>query len=177
MTDFRYSRHGREAVEMLYEIAPLYEEVYGEPPYNSASLFERGEFLARTKRQLSVDGFTLILARTGNGELAGFSFGLPFGKKWWSGLGTPQPAELVDATKFAVIELVVHRSFRSMGVGRKLLDELLARRSEDFAILTSVPEAPAHAMYLRWGWSAVGTSTAKPDAPVMDAMVLPLKQE
>ena len=81
----------------------------------------------------------------------GFSFGLPFKEgSWWSGEATDPPAYLRAASKFAVIELVVRKDWRRMGIGRKLLDGLLAERAERYAILTAMPNAEARHMYGRW---------------------------
>jgi GNAT superfamily N-acetyltransferase len=180
MTTPRLYRHiGAETLLMLDTLADVYDEIYAEPPYSSGPLFARSEFLQRTRSQVHADGFTLITAQaaenSATGELAGFSFGLSFGTGWWGGDTTPPPTELNAATKFPVIELLVRQPFRGMGLGRTMLNELLAERPEKYAMLTSVPEAPAHEMYERWGWHKVGTALATPYAPVMDVMTLGLK--
>ncbi|WP_131738931.1 GNAT family N-acetyltransferase [Actinomadura roseirufa] len=172
MTAPQLSRHtGLEASSLLDGIADVYDEVYSEPPYNSGPLFARSAFLERTRSQLGADGFALVTAEV-DGKFAGFSFGFSLGSRWWGGdTSSSPPHEIQKATKFAVIELVVRRPFRGSGLGSGLLAELLVERSEEYATLLSVPEAPAHAMYERWNWRTVGTVQPRADAPVMDAMV------
>lgn len=165
---------GAETLAGLDALADVYDEIYAEPPYNSGPLFTRSAFLSRTRAQAPTPGFTLITAEDSDEALAGFSFGLPFGRRWWGGEATTPPEELKNATKFAVIELLVRQPFRGSGLGRDLMTALLAERPEDYAMLTSVPEAPAHTMYERWGWHKVGTVQPTATAPVMDAMAVAL---
>lgn len=164
----------RAALDALDELADLYEQVYAEPPYNSAEKFSRARFLARTRDQVLASGFRLVTARRGGG-LVGFAFG--FSMKpgtWWANASAP-PREVLDADKFAVIELVVSKSERGYGRGRLLLDELLAGRPEQFATLAAVLDADAYRMYLRWGWVKAGEFRAEP--PFSDALVLPLRPD
>jgi GNAT superfamily N-acetyltransferase len=168
-------RHvGADLSELLDDLTEVYEEIYAEPPYNSGPLFSRSEFIRRTSSQAQKSGFVLIAARIED-HLVGFSFGLSFDTRWWGGDSTAPPEEMKESTKFAVIELLVREPFRGSGLGRTLLVELLKDRPEDYAILTSVPQAAAHSMYERWGWRKVGTVRAKSYAPIMDAMAFPLK--
>lgn len=81
--------------------------------------------------------------------------------------------EVLAASKFAVIELDVVKSYRGQGLGKALLQEILANRHERFATLAALPGTQAHAMYLRWGWRNVGIIGGA--GPVMDAMLLPLR--
>lgn len=168
-------RTGAEAAEAVEELTGLYVAVYAEPPYGGGSIYARDAFITRTIRQASRDGFTLITAHDG-GQLAGFSFGLPFeAGSWWAGIVEPgPPAELVEAEKFAVIELVVAPSHRGRGLSTRLLGELLAGRTEPYAMLLAHPQAPARAMYERWGWRQVGTNRPRHDAPAADVLVLGL---
>jgi ribosomal protein S18 acetylase RimI-like enzyme len=81
----------------------------------------------------------------------------------------------LDAPKFAVIELIVDEAWRGRGIGRQLMDDLLADRTEPYAMLTTRATNPARKMYSRWGWVQVGTTQHTPTAPVMDQLVLPLR--
>jgi len=160
-------RHdGTEVDRPLDPIAELYSNVYAEPPYNGGPLFTRERFLERTNRQKDNDGFTLVTAHTG-GELDGFAFGFPFPPGgWWRGDTTPQPpAEILQPPKFAVIELVVRKTQRGQGLGRALMNELLDGRPEPYATLLAEPDAPARAMYRRWGWQQIATVQPADDAP------------
>jgi len=177
MSDTVHLAHGGAAsvADLLAEMADLYDEVHADPRYDSGSLWRREAFLDRTRKQAARDGFAIVLASSDTGELVGFSFGLPLGEgRWWGGGATPPPDEILCASKFALIELDVRRSWRGQGIGRKMHDRLLAGRPEQYGILTTLPTAPARQMYQRWGWIQVGTAQHGPDAPVMDALVLPL---
>ncbi|MBB4704584.1 GNAT family N-acetyltransferase [Sphaerisporangium siamense] len=152
-------------------------DIRTEPPYNAGPLYQRQRYTDRTSKQVASEGFALVSARDRAGALAGFAFGfrMPAGR-WWGGNTTPV-AELVDVDKFAVIELNLRKEYRGKGYGRKLLEELLAARPEQWAMLLSLPAAPAHAMYEHLGWEVVGTVQPAPDAEVADVMVLPLHVE
>lgn len=166
---------GEHVDRLLEPIAELYGEVYAEPPYNGGPLFTRERFLERTTRQKSNDGFTLVSAYTGP-ELQGFAFGFPFAAGgWWRGITTPQPsAEILQALKFAVIELVVRKTQRGHGLGRALMTALLGGRTEPYATLLAKPDAPARTIYQRWGWQQVATVQPTDDAPRLAALILPL---
>jgi GNAT superfamily N-acetyltransferase len=157
---------------MVDDIADLYAEIHTETPLDADPLFSRPNFMARINREVRHPGFELV-AVTLNGALVGFSFGYPFARgRWWAHSADP-PREVFRASKFAVIELDVQRIYRGHGLGRRLLTELLASRTEQFATLAAIPDSPAQAMYLLWGWQKVGIIGG--EGPVMDAMLLPLQ--
>ncbi|MFD0850877.1 GNAT family N-acetyltransferase [Actinomadura adrarensis] len=165
------SYDGEQALALLDELAVLYERVYAEPPYNSAPKFSRARFLVRTREQVRSPGFSLVTARQ-DGLLVGFAFGFairPGG--WWAVAGAP-PLEVLEATKFAVVELVVDAVQRGQGLGGALLDALLAERAERFATLAAVIGADAYEWYLRRGWVKVAEFRGEP--PYSDALVLEL---
>ncbi|MEU9891091.1 GNAT family N-acetyltransferase [Sphaerisporangium sp. NPDC051017] len=165
---------GDQAAEVLSEeYVDAYLDIHAEPPYNSGPLYQRDRYLDRTRAQMNGAGFHLVSARDGD-TLAGFAFGfrVPAGR-WWGGGPGPSP-ELVDTDNFAVVELNLVRQYRGKGCGRRLLDELLSDRPEPWAILLSLPDAPAHAMYEHLGWQVVDTMQPFPDAEVADVMALKL---
>ncbi|MBO2465378.1 GNAT family N-acetyltransferase [Actinomadura violacea] len=157
------------ALESLDEIADLYAQVYAEPPYNAADKYSRNRFLQRTRDQAVASGFKLTTVRRGD-ALVGFTFGftMPPGA-WWKNASKPA-AEVLEADKFAVVELVVAKTERGQGLGRRLMDALLAGRQERFATLAAVLDADAYGMYLRWGWTKAAEFRAEP--PFSDALVL-----
>jgi GNAT superfamily N-acetyltransferase len=158
----------------LDELADIYTEVYAEPPYKSGELWSQHSFIDRTRRQAGRDGFTFLSALVDE-RVVGFSFGLPFAAgAWWSGDATEPSEELRAASKFAVIELVVRKPWRRIGIGRQLIDRLLDGRAEQYAILTALPDAEARRMYENWGWVQTGTAHHTPESPVLDALALPL---
>ncbi|MEU4420320.1 GNAT family N-acetyltransferase [Actinoplanes sp. NPDC024001] len=167
---------GAMVASRLEELARIYAEVYAEPPYDSGELWSEAAFVDRTRRQAVRNGFAFYAALVDR-QVAGFSFGLPLAEGvWWSGDATEPPADLRAASKFAVIELIVRRRWRGMGIGHRLLDRLLADRTEQFAILTAMPAAPARQMYERWGWIKTGTARHLPESPVLDALALRLQR-
>ncbi|MFF5245825.1 GNAT family N-acetyltransferase [Streptosporangium sp. NPDC000095] len=162
------------AVVLTDEYVRLYLENYAEPPYLSGPLYSRERFLERTAQQVKSDGFTLVSARSG-AQLVGFSFGFTFpAGRWWGGEAKRPLPEVVAAPTFAVIELDVHRDYRRRGIGRLLLEMLLAHQDARYATLLSDPDAAAHAMYQRWGWKLIGTVRSAPDARANDALLLEL---
>lgn len=123
---------GPEFLDMLDEVTDLYLEVRSELDHNN-SINTRESFVERTTRQAGQEGFRGVLARCG-GTLVGFTFGLPLpAGVWWTSKGDPPPPEILDAPKFAVIELNVATPWRGRGIGRALHDALLRDRPEPYA--------------------------------------------
>ncbi|XVQ15116.1 N-acetyltransferase family protein [Spirillospora sp. CA-255316] len=157
-TGYTLTRHdGKDTMAMLEEVTAIYLPAYAEPPYNGQPLYSREKFTERTTAQAQDPQFRLIAARTREGELAGFSFGLPFGVgRWWHDVSGSKPDPgIVEAPKFSVIELVVAAAHRGQGLARRLMDALLDGRPEAYAMLLAHPEARARAIYDRWGWTEV----------------------
>lgn len=175
MPDVTWARlDGFEAIEPLEECADLYVQVYAEPPYNGAPKFSRDRFLSRTRRQMTSAGFTMVTARR-DGVLAGFAFGFSMAAgSWWANASPPE-AEVLNAAKFAVVELVVDRRHRGKGLGTSLLRRLLQQRPEPYATLAAVIGSYAYDWYLRSGWRKVGEFRAEP--PFSDALVISLPLE
>ena len=175
MISVSFERHaGEQTMAMLDRIADLYAEIHSETPSHSDPLFSRSSFITRTSKQAQAAGFTLISA-TKEGGLIGFSFGYPFAPgRWWADSTAPT-REILAASKFAVIELDVQKSHRRQGLGKALLDRLLADRPEEYATLASIPDSLAHAMYIRWGWTIAGRIGG--EGPEMDAMIVPLADD
>ncbi|MCK2219677.1 GNAT family N-acetyltransferase [Actinomadura sp. ATCC 31491] len=152
----------------------IYLAIRTEPPYNAGPLYSRERFVERTAAQVERPGFELVASEL-DGRPAGFAFGMTMeAGRWWGGETTEPPSEVLDAPKFAVIELDLLPEHRGLGVGKRLLGELLDGRTEPWATLLSRPDTPAHGMYRRWGWRVVGTVRPAPDAVVADAMVVQL---
>jgi GNAT superfamily N-acetyltransferase len=156
---------------MMSELADAYEDARRDDSEHDDPLFSRSQFLERTEDQARRKGFELVTAWA-DSTFAGFSFGFPFGAgRWWADAGQP-PEHILQATKFAVIELDVLPAYRGRGWAKLLLNTLLSERSEVYATLAVLPGSQAQAMYERWGWSKLGTIGG--EGPVMDAMVVEL---
>ncbi|MFI5672745.1 GNAT family N-acetyltransferase [Streptomyces sp. NPDC051704] len=162
---------GRE----LDDLAPVYEAVFAEPPYNEGPR-DVAEFLERYQREHKTPGFRLVLARDG-GELAGFAYGLPLPSTtaWWSGfLNTDLPEEFTreDGHRtFVVMELAVLASRRGQGIGRALHTALLDGVTAERVTLTVRPEASAAAWYEHLGYQLVGLTQPWDGAPVYRSMI------
>ncbi len=161
----RYS--GEQTLAMLDDIADLYAEIRSGNPDEQDEMFSRPSFIARTTSQAHAPGFELVLASSGDAP-AGFSFGYPLPPGQWWAECTPPAQDVLDSPKFAVIELDVRQAWQGQGIGKKLLQELLADRAETFATLAATPGSPAHAMYSRWGWRKAGVFITPPP---MDALL------
>ena len=161
-----------EVSERVVELRAVYAEVFSLPPYNEGPELA-DEFLDQLAAESKRPGFSLVAA-CGGGRLLGFAYGytMPAGE-WWDGTDRPAPEEVKAADKLAVIEWAVLPDRRGAGVGRRLLDELLAGRREQWATLTVVPAAAARAIYDRWGWRQVA-STRPGRMPGMAVMLLEL---
>ncbi len=122
------------------------------------------------------------VAPEASGELVGFAYGVALkpDTQWWSGTTEPLPDELTaewNGRTFAIIDLAVRADHRKRGIGRALLDALLASRQERRATLTVQPVATdTKEFYAYLGWQWVGTTKAPAGAvaPFFDLYLLPL---
>jgi len=161
-------------------IVPIYEASHADMLNNPFYSTER--FLERFGAYAQRDGFELVVASMGEDDQpVGLAFGytLPPTTRWWAGLVTPVPDGFTaedGARTFAFNELMVHPDWQRRGIARALHDALLAGRPEQRAtLLVRADNAPAQAAYARWGWQNVAQLQPFPDAPVFDAMILPLR--
>ncbi len=155
VADWHLQEHDGTATQaMLEELADLYVEVYSEQSHSDDSIHRRESFLERTSRQADRPGFRLITAHTeSSDEVIGYSFGFPFETgQWWRG-AFDSPEHVVQANKFAVIELILRATWRGHELGRTLMDQLLAGYEGQYATLLARPDTPARSMYARWGWN------------------------
>ncbi|WP_308345172.1 GNAT family N-acetyltransferase [Streptomyces sp. ISL-94] len=163
----------------LNDIAPVYESVFAEPPYLEGPR-DLALFLDAYQCEHKTPGFRLVLARTGDGRLTGFAYGLPLASTtgWWDGfLDTTPTAEFTreDGRRtFVVKELAVLANWRGQGIGTKLHAALLDGLTAERATLTVRPEAPAAAWYERQGYELVGHTRPWDGAPVYQTLVKPL---
>ena len=160
------------------EMAPVYAQVYAEPPY-----LEGPEDVADFLSWLSDrEDMRLVLARDGS-RLVGF--GLAFRLRdgsWWTRLLDPLPADFDSSESEAgrtlvILELAVDAGYRRRGIARSIHDALLDQPGLDRASLTVRPESeaePARRAYAKWGWRQVSRKQPWAEAPVYNLMLLPL---
>jgi GNAT superfamily N-acetyltransferase len=136
-------------------------------------LWTREAFRQRLGEHLATPGRVLVTAHAG-ATMVGIALGLPFAPgQWWTGQSTAPPAEILASARFVVVELDVRPRWRAQGIGRLLLDAVLRDRPERYAMLSTLPQAPARQLYRRWGWHQVAENRP-PDGPPMHTLVLPL---
>ncbi|MGH3731701.1 MAG: GNAT family N-acetyltransferase, partial [Micromonosporaceae bacterium] len=169
MPDVTFHRLSAEQATTRYDdLRALYAEVYAEPPHRLGDE-DVEAFRTQFDEHLALPGFTLLTVESGD-ELAGFSYCVSFPPgAWWVGTVTPPPLALVLSTKIAVIELLLRKPYRGAGLGRRLMDTLLAGRPERYAILLANPEPAARAIYRHWGWQEAGTVQVRPHWPLSTA--------
>jgi GNAT superfamily N-acetyltransferase len=158
-----------EAVAHVGELRETYAAVFSLPPYSEGPEMAE-KFVGWIHDESKLPGFNLIAAYHGD-RLVGFAYGytMPSGE-WWHNADRPAPEQVKAAEKFAVMEWAVLPDQCGKGIGRRLLDALLAGRHEPYAALTVNPQAEARILYERWGWQHVA-STRPGKMPGMDVMV------
>lgn len=140
-------------------VCRLYDAVFSRPPFawNEAESRRHADMLIGMREEA---GFGLALA-TG-ADLVGFAYGLtlPVDHRWWTGFARPLPATVTaerPGRTFALVDLAVAESHRGRGLGRSLVETLLAGRGEERAVLTVQPTAlRTQAFYRHLGWRFLG---------------------
>ncbi|UOX91966.1 GNAT family N-acetyltransferase [Amycolatopsis sp. FBCC-B4732] len=136
-------------------VTGLYHQVYREPPYGESEA-DVARFRETLAQHAELPGFALTAVHSGD-VLDGFAYGVGREAGWWpSPAAAAPPPWLAGRPLFYVYELAVRPGRRGRGHGRDLLDRLLRDRAEPCALLAAATAAPAHALYRRWGWEAVG---------------------
>ncbi|MFD4635493.1 GNAT family N-acetyltransferase [Streptomyces sp. NPDC058284] len=181
MTDIviRHYDH-RDAAELRPLLLQVYAEVYAKAAENDpfASVDRFAEGLDGWSQR---PGWSCVIGYTGDGQAVGYAYGAPLPKdaRWWRGLLTEVPADVVAETgtrTYALSELMVRESWRKTGTARRLHDALLDTRTEERATLLVDQSHPkVHALYESWGWQTLGDLRPRiADAPLFHAMLLPL---
>jgi ribosomal protein S18 acetylase RimI-like enzyme len=162
-------------------ICDLYDAVFSQPPFRWTD--DESEHHRQSLADLMKNpAFGLVTAEV-NGELVGFAYGIALSGDtgWWSRVLEPLPENLTaewNGRTFAVIDLAVREDYRKRGIGRALLDTLLANRPEERATLTVQPvAADTKEFYDHLGWQRLGTTKAPAGAvaPFFDVYLLTLQ--
>jgi GNAT superfamily N-acetyltransferase len=182
-TEVEIRTGGADLCEHFFEpLCELYDEIFSEPPmhWTAGQSSEHRETLQRLMKDA---GFKLVIAAIGT-DLIGFAYGrtLAPDTKWWDNFLTPVPLETTserpDRT-FAVIDFGVTLPRRGQGLGRRILEALLADRREERATLAVEPEAiESQEFYRHMGWEHVGRLRGAPGdtAPLFDIYVFDLSR-
>jgi GNAT superfamily N-acetyltransferase len=159
----------------IASLRAVYLAVFSLPPYNEGPKMA-DKFVEWVSADSKLPGFSMVGAYNED-RLVGFTYGYtkPPGD-WWSGTNMPIPTTIKAAEKFAVMEWAVLPGERGKGIGRRLLEEILADRHEPYATLTVNPAADARTIYERLGWRHVA-STRPGKMPGMDVMLRELSAE
>jgi GNAT superfamily N-acetyltransferase len=108
----------------------------------------------------------------------GFAYGiaLPTTTRWWATIRPP----VTDPTftrehghrTFALFEIIVKPEHQGQGTGRRIHDDLLAKRSEQrVTIATHRGNTHAWNTYTKWGYRHIGTRQPAPPAPLLDVFL------
>lgn len=168
----QFKRHGSDILDLTDEVVALFAVVFAEAPYHEGpehvAMFRRS-----FKKEAKKPGFAFIAARVGD-DLVGMAYGytMPPGE-WWRGATEEPPPEIKSAPKLTIMEWAVRPDHRGKGIGHRLMDDLLAGRSEPWATLNANPAATARDIYLSWGWRSYG-QVKNNLFPDMDVLALPL---
>ncbi|NVI86039.1 GNAT family N-acetyltransferase [Actinomadura sp. BRA 177] len=148
------------AEQCFTAVCDVHDAVFAQPPFAWAPQMatENSEYL---RRLMDDPTFGFVLAEH-RGHLIGYAFGhrLPADHGWWNDFTEPLPDDLTaewDGRTFALISLALLPPWRGLGIGGRLVRELLAARNEERAILSVQPTAVAtQAFYRHLGWHKVG---------------------
>jgi len=170
-------RHGKNAVPALRDdLVDVHRDarsdLLGQPFYTT----ER--FAERLDNYVTDPTFSLVTGPI-DSTMVGYAFGgaLAATIRWWSGLQGATDPDVTRETEnrtFAFRELLVRKTHQRRGYAHQLHDALLADRHEARATLLLRQDNSARDLYLRWGWTIVGTMQPFPDSPIMEAMILRL---
>jgi ribosomal protein S18 acetylase RimI-like enzyme len=169
------------ADKVFEPVCQLYAAVFSAPPLNRPP--EKLASQRRGLRSLMTEPTFGMAMAWSDDQLVGFVYGyaLGTGTRWWEGFLTPVAEDITrewDGRTFVIIDMGVALSRQRLGVGKQLLNTLLASRPEERASLSVVPEnKQAQAFYRRLGWQCVGRVKGAPHhaAPSFDIYVLNLR--
>jgi GNAT superfamily N-acetyltransferase len=165
---------GVQALQLVAEVGELYAEVFAEPPYLEGPQ-DVARFVEHFTGDLTRPGFGLVRAADGS-VLVGVAYGWTMAAgAWFSRPEVEPPPEVRDVPRFAVMEWMVRSDRRGEGVGRRLMDLLLAGRPESWAVLAANPAALARRIYQRWGWRPLGPIRPA-GMPALEVLALPLRR-
>jgi GNAT superfamily N-acetyltransferase len=139
---------GPDVERVHSELVELYATCFAEPPWSEGP-DEVASYAERIRTWTTRSGFTGLLARR-DGTLVAAAYGW-FGRPEVAGV--PMPG-VGHSRVFHTGDLMVHPSARRQGLGRVLLDRLVAGRQP--AALVTHPDSSARRLYEAAGWRPTG---------------------
>jgi ribosomal protein S18 acetylase RimI-like enzyme len=144
------------------QLVAVYRAAMGAAPFHETEV-ETGWFAQELAGEVGEDGFRCWTAHE-DGRLVGFAYGLPtpaVPDDGWYGLLRaavgPAQAETWLVGQFAVVWLAVHPAWRGRGLGRRLLERLLAGAGTERAwLITHDLDTPARGLYRSLGFQELG---------------------
>jgi ribosomal protein S18 acetylase RimI-like enzyme len=143
-------------------LVDIYRAAMGAAPFHETEV-EAGFFAEELAGELEEPGFRCWVA-TEDDRVVGFAYGYrtpEVPSEGWYGLVReavgPDAAERWLAGQFAVVWIAVHPDHRGRGLGRRLLERLLAEAGTDRAwLITHDLDTPARALYRSQGFQELG---------------------
>jgi ribosomal protein S18 acetylase RimI-like enzyme len=144
------------------QLVAVYRAAMAAPPFSEGEV-ETGWFAQELAGELAEAGFRCWLARDGR-RTVGFAYGFPTpdvpSDGWYGSLRAavgPDADEHWLVGQFAVVWIAVHPDRRGRGLGRRLLERLLAGAGTQRAwLVTHDLDTPARALYRSLGFRELG---------------------
>jgi ribosomal protein S18 acetylase RimI-like enzyme len=144
------------------QLVAVYQAAMGAPPFHETEV-ETGWFAEELADELGEPGFHCWVASEDD-RVVGFAYGYETREipaEGWYGLVReavgPAAAEQWLAGQFSVVWIAVHPDRRGRGIGRALLERLLAGAGTDRAwLITHDLDTPAQALYRSLGFQHLG---------------------
>jgi GNAT superfamily N-acetyltransferase len=150
---------GSDLIARRAEIVRVYDEVFGEPPYNESPLAIR-EFGERLLVHAAAEGLRAVAAFAGD-DVVGFAYGVASRPgQWWHDVVRralePNLAHQWLGDAFEMVELALCSRFRGKGIGGALHDALIVKLPQRTAIAsTFLDDGLAMGLYRRRGWAVL----------------------
>jgi ribosomal protein S18 acetylase RimI-like enzyme len=145
------------------QLVAVYRAAMGAPPFGETEV-ETGWFAQELADELTEPGYRCWVASDDDGQVAGFAYGIPTPEippdGWYGSLREavgPDGAEQWLTGQFAVVWIAVRPERRGRGLGRALLERLLAGAGTERAwLVTHDLDTPARALYRSLGFRELG---------------------
>jgi ribosomal protein S18 acetylase RimI-like enzyme len=152
---------GPETAAVSDQLVAVYQAAMSAAPFHETGV-ETGWFAEELAGEVGEPGFRCWVARDGD-RLAGFAYGLPTAEvpaEGWYGLLRDAVGEGAGEWlegQFAVVWIAVAPQWRGRGLGRQLLERLLAGAGTERAwLVTHDLDTPARALYRSLGFRELG---------------------